>query len=65
MASERMKKQTVTFKRYAVLEGYGESVCHCMKKAQEEDPEGAKSWTPEQLEKKGADWAARHLIIGE
>ena len=37
----------------------------CMQKAIEEEPEAAKSWTPEQLFEKGAGWAGRNVKITE
>lgn len=41
------------------------TMSNCMQKAIEEDPESAKTWTPEELFKKGSEWAARNVLITE
>ncbi len=41
------------------------TMSHCMQKAAEENPEEAKTWTPEQLFEKGAHWAGSHILITE
>lgn len=49
----------------AEMKKFMETISHCMQKAIEEDPEGAKTWTPEELWEKGSLWAGRNVIITE
>lgn len=58
-------KKMVVFKRYEILDSYGEAVVDCMKKAQEENPERAKTWSAEELFHSAADFAGRHINISE
>ena len=44
---------------------FAESISSCMRKAIEEDPEGSKNWSAEELWEKGSNWAGRHVLITE
>ena len=42
-----------------------ETMSQCMQEAINEEPQASKKWTPEELFEKGANWAARHILIVE
>lgn len=58
-----MKESDVFSPEFA--KSFAEAIGTCMNKAIEEDPEGSKSWTPQELWEKGSNWAGRHVIINK
>lgn len=51
--------------KFGYMPTLADTISQCMQKAMEEDPEGAKTWTPEELWEKGSDWAGRNILITE